>query len=92
MVKIEKEDNKSKVIMSYATFMGTMLGILVSVITIFGFLFSIKTDISVIKDQHEIRIRILETDVKILNTNDRHQDSKIQLIETEQNHYHKKGK
>jgi hypothetical protein len=92
MVKIEgKEESKSKVIIGYAAFISTLTGILIAGIGIWSYLASIKTDIVIIKDQHEFRIRLLETNQKILDLNDRSQDTRIHIIETE-NKYKKENK
>ena len=87
------ESGKSKVILSYASFIGTLLGIFASLITIFVYLNAIKLDIEVIKTQHEFRINTLEKALIRIDLNDRVQDMKIQNSEMKiQNHINLKDK
>jgi hypothetical protein len=67
MVAFEYENGKtkpSKVIMNYAAFMASLTTIAGALVGMLIFLFSIKTDMEVIKSQHERRISNLEYEYK----------------------------
>ena len=75
VVKIERE--RGKVIMSYAAFIGTLLGILLGIISVLSLVFSVKADIATIKDLHELRLINVERKVETLEKNDKEQDKLI---------------
>lgn len=83
-IKFEKDENgKSKVIMQYVSFIGTLLGIFSSIVAMLLYLNAIKLDIEVHNTNYDMRIIEIEKKVDKVEHNLNSQNDKIQNINIE---------
>jgi len=87
-IEKRKKDEPSKVIINYTAFFASLTTIAGALVAILIFLFSIKTDLEVVKEHHERRIISLEIEQTKSQGKQWEHDLRIQRNEDRIKSYH----